>query len=214
MDFMHDTLADGKVLRVLTVVDTGINAGALVYWFRNGDSPSALLNLRDSASDRVVRCENAHPALIERDLWDSAQTRIRAASPRRTDEMLLADLRAARARWRPGKRPPKEVITAPDLRCGYGKPDNKVDPEKMKPGMRIRGRVETGRVADALVVPSDAVVPTEEGPFVWVPNGRGVRRVRVTVGRRNDEWVEVLSGLATGDSVLRVAPSSPNGTSS
>ncbi len=91
---------------------------------------------------------------------------------------------------------------------------DKVDPEKMKPGMRIRGRVETGRVSGALVVPSDAVVPTEEGPFVWVPNGRGARRVRVTVGGRNDEWVEILSGLAEGDPVLRVAPSSPKGTSS
>jgi RND family efflux transporter MFP subunit len=91
---------------------------------------------------------------------------------------------------------------------------DKVDPERMKPGMRIRGRVETGRVAAALVVPSDAVVPTEEGPFVWVPNGRGARRVQVTVGRRNDEWVEILSGLAEGASVLRVAPSSPKGSSS
>ncbi len=90
----------------------------------------------------------------------------------------------------------------------------KVDPEKMKPGMRIRGRVETGRVAGALVVPSDAVVPTEEGPFVWVPKGTGARRVRVTVGRRNDEWVEVLSGLAEGEAVLRIASPSSKGASS
>jgi len=90
----------------------------------------------------------------------------------------------------------------------------KVDPEKMKPGMRIRGRVETGRVAGALVVPSDAVVPTEEGPFVWVPKGRGARRVPVTVGSRNDEWVEIRSGLSEGDPVLRVATSSPRGASS
>ncbi len=90
----------------------------------------------------------------------------------------------------------------------------KVDSERMKPGMRIRGRVETGRVAGALVVPSDAVVPTEEGPFVWVPKGTGARRVRVTVGRRNDEWVEVRSGLAEGDAVLRIAPPSSKGASS
>ena len=85
----------------------------------------------------------------------------------------------------------------------------KVDTERMKPGMRVRGRVETGRVARALVVPSDAVVPTESGPFVWVPRGRGARPVPVSVGRRNEEWVEVLSGLAEGDTVLRPSPSSP-----
>ncbi|MBK6406312.1 MAG: efflux RND transporter periplasmic adaptor subunit [Holophagales bacterium] len=71
-----------------------------------------------------------------------------------------------------------------------------IDPVKMKPGMRVRGRVETGRVAGALTVPPDSVVPTEAGPFVWVPRGRGARQVRVTVGRRNEEWVEILSGLA------------------
>ncbi|HYN41908.1 MAG TPA: efflux RND transporter periplasmic adaptor subunit [Thermoanaerobaculia bacterium] len=89
-----------------------------------------------------------------------------------------------------------------------------IDPVKMKPGMRVRGRVETGRVAGALTVPSDSVVPTEEGPFVWVPRGRGARQVRVTVGRRNEEWVEIRSGLAEGDSVLRLARPSPKGTSS
>jgi multidrug efflux pump subunit AcrA (membrane-fusion protein) len=89
-----------------------------------------------------------------------------------------------------------------------------IDPGKMKPGMRVRGRVETGRVAGALTVPSDSVVPTEAGPFVWVPRGRGARQVRVTVGRRNEEWVEIRSGLAEGDFVLRFARPSPKGTSS
>lgn len=91
---------------------------------------------------------------------------------------------------------------------------DEVDPERMKPGMRIRGRVETGRVTGALVVPSDAVVPTEQGPFVWVPKGSGTRRVPVTVGRRNDEWVEIRSGLSEGDPVLRVASSAAKGASS
>jgi DNA invertase Pin-like site-specific DNA recombinase len=107
--------------------------GALVYWFRNGERPSALLNLRDSDSDRVVRCENAHPAIIERGLWDSVQARLRAASTRRTDAMLLDDLRAARMRWRPGKRSPKEILAAKDLRSGYGKPDGEiVTPKKVE----------------------------------------------------------------------------------
>jgi len=81
-----------------------------------------------------------------------------------------------------------------------------VDPERMKPGMRVRGRVETGRVRRALVVPADAVVPTETGPFVWVPDGRGARAVAVKVGKRNEEWVELLSGLRDGEKVLRLAP--------
>ncbi len=89
-----------------------------------------------------------------------------------------------------------------------------VDPKKMKPGMRVRGRVETGRAAGVLAVPADSVVPTEAGPFVWVPRGSGARPIAVKVGRRNGEWVEVLSGLAEGDAVLRVARPAPKGAAS
>jgi multidrug efflux pump subunit AcrA (membrane-fusion protein) len=90
----------------------------------------------------------------------------------------------------------------------------KVDTQRMKPGMRVRGRVETGRAARTLAVPADAVVPTEAGPFVWVPRGDGARAVPVTVGRRDAEWVEVLSGLKDGDEVLRVARTASKGASS
>lgn len=89
-----------------------------------------------------------------------------------------------------------------------------VDTGKMKPGMRLRGRVETGRVPAALVVPADAVVPTEAGPYVWVPRGGGSRLVGVKVGRRNEEWVEVRAGLSEGDAVLRGgAPAGKGGAS-
>jgi|SRR5664280_608769 len=100
--------------------------GALVYWFRNGERRTAHTKLRDSDSDRVVRCENAHPAIIEPGLWESVQARLRAASAQRTDVMLLDDLRAARARWMPSQRAPTEVVTATDLRSGYGKPDGEI----------------------------------------------------------------------------------------
>ena len=91
---------------------------------------------------------------------------------------------------------------------------DEIDPVKMKPGMRVRGWVETGRVENALAVPSDSVVPSEAGSFVWVPGGRTARPVAVTVGRRNEEWVEVLSGLAEGDAVLRLErPSTKKGSS-
>ena len=90
----------------------------------------------------------------------------------------------------------------------------RVDVERMKPGMRVRGRVETGRVRRALVVPADVVVATEAGPFAWVKAGRGVRSAALKVGRRNEEWVEVLSGLSEGDSVLRLATTPPEGAAS
>jgi DNA invertase Pin-like site-specific DNA recombinase len=131
------------------VLQNDAYAGTLVYRFRNGESPSALLNLRDTSSDRFGRYENAHPAIVERGLWDEVQTRIRVASSRRTDAMLLDDLRAARARWKPGRRLPKEIVSAPELRGGYGKPDSEIiTPKKVAEAV---GRIVTS-IGDAMHV--------------------------------------------------------------
>lgn len=97
--------------------------GTLLYRFRNKERPSDLLNLRDGASDRVIRCEGAHAAIVPHALWDAAQARLRTISHRKTDGMLLRDLQAYRARWQPEKNVPEEVVTGSDLRRGYGRPD-------------------------------------------------------------------------------------------
>ncbi len=93
---------------VAYVLQNDAYIGTLVYWIRNGDKPSQLLNLRDSDSERMVRCENAHPAIVDRALWHPAQIRLRTSSSRKTDAMLLEELHAARIRWRSGNvLPPK-----------------------------------------------------------------------------------------------------------
>jgi hypothetical protein len=100
--------------------------GSLVYWIRGGAKPSELLNLRDSNSDRLIRCENAHPAIIDRATWDAVQQKLRASSHRKTDGMLLEELAAARKRWKIERRTTKEILTGAELRRGYGKPDAEV----------------------------------------------------------------------------------------
>lgn len=79
----------------------------------------------------------------------------------------------------------------------------RTDPLKMRPGMRFRGHIETGRVRGALTIPLDAVVPTPRGPEVVVVDGGKRRRVHVKTGARNDQSVQVLEGLREGDSVVR-----------
>jgi hypothetical protein len=75
----------------------------------------------------------------------------------------------------------------------------KTDPTFMRPAMRFRGEVETGRVPGVLLVPRDAVFLRDEGPVVWARRALGWREVRVTLGRSNRTQVEVVSGLADGD---------------
>jgi multidrug efflux pump subunit AcrA (membrane-fusion protein) len=77
------------------------------------------------------------------------------------------------------------------------------DPRKMRPGMRFRGVIETGRIKDALLVPADAVFPTDAGPIAFRRSAVGYGRRALTLGARNEASVEVKSGLAPGDRVAR-----------
>ncbi len=77
------------------------------------------------------------------------------------------------------------------------------DVERMRPGMRFRGTVETERVEDAVVVPSDAVRVGPNGTAVVVRTLFGKTEVVPAFGRRNDNLFEVTSGLKEGDWVWR-----------
>jgi multidrug efflux pump subunit AcrA (membrane-fusion protein) len=77
------------------------------------------------------------------------------------------------------------------------------DSRKMRPGMRFRGVIETGRVENALLVPADAVFPTDAGPIAFTKTAIGYGKRVLTLGARNETSVEVKSGLDSGDRVAR-----------
>jgi len=77
------------------------------------------------------------------------------------------------------------------------------DPRKMRPGMRFRGTVETGRIENALLVPADAVFPSDSGPVAFRKSAVGYGRRPLTLGARNETSVEVKAGLDAGDRVAR-----------
>jgi multidrug resistance efflux pump len=77
------------------------------------------------------------------------------------------------------------------------------DPRKMRPGMRFRGTVETGRIRNALLVPADAVFPSDSGPVAFRKSSVGYGRRPLTLGARNETSVEVKAGLDAGDRVAR-----------
>lgn len=84
--------------------------------------------------------------------------------------------------------------------------DIELDPEadaKLRPGMRFRGKIETGRVADALLVPLDAIFATADGPVAYRQSDAGLERVAVTLGDRSADEVAVTEGLEEGDEVAR-----------
>jgi HlyD family secretion protein len=77
------------------------------------------------------------------------------------------------------------------------------DPLVMRPGMRFVGAVEVARARSVLVAPLAAVVARPDGAWVYRRSSFGVEAVRPRLGRRDDTWVEVLSGLAAGDRLRR-----------
>ena len=80
---------------------------------------------------------------------------------------------------------------------------NRVDPVRMRPGMRFRGTVETDRLRSVLLVPVDAVQMTSAGPRVLVRGVFSNDERTVQLGRRNSEHFEVVEGLAVGERVMR-----------
>jgi HlyD family secretion protein len=79
---------------------------------------------------------------------------------------------------------------------------DETDRARMRPGMRFRGRIETGRLTDLLLIPTAAIRTAGERPVALVSSLAGEREVPLELGRRNSEFFEVVSGLAPGDRVV------------
>jgi multidrug efflux pump subunit AcrA (membrane-fusion protein) len=83
-----------------------------------------------------------------------------------------------------------------------------IDPTKepLRPGMRFRGQIETAKLPQVVQVPADAVFVTADGPVAYRESGGKLERVKLTLGKRNANAIEVVQGLSPGDRVSRTEP--------
>jgi multidrug efflux pump subunit AcrA (membrane-fusion protein) len=91
---------------------------------------------------------------------------------------------------------------------------DRTDPEIMRPGMRFRGKLETGRAPGLLLAPLAAVRATSDGAAVLRRTLLGWKSVPVQLGRRGGTDIEVVGRLEPGDRLLverRNEPDSPPG---
>lgn len=79
----------------------------------------------------------------------------------------------------------------------------RTDRVRMRPGMQLRGRIETDRVPHALLIPLEAVFTRADGPVAFRRTPVGHERVKLQLGRRNLRYAEVLSGITDKDRVAR-----------
>jgi multidrug efflux pump subunit AcrA (membrane-fusion protein) len=91
---------------------------------------------------------------------------------------------------------------------------DRTDPAKMRPGMRFQGSVELNRARNALLLPRNAVFMTGSGPVAYRRGLFSVDAVALKLGRENDQFVEVRSGLQASDRVLVEKTASKSGEES
>jgi len=77
------------------------------------------------------------------------------------------------------------------------------NPERqLQAGMFIEARLATEIRPAAVIVPEDAILPLQGQTFIWAAKEGKADRRPVTLGVRTAGWVEVVSGIAAGDSVI------------
>ncbi len=77
---------------------------------------------------------------------------------------------------------------------------------ELKPSMRCEAEVVLDEAIDVLALPVQSVFTEGDVNYVYVQSGSGFARKPLAVGRRSDEYAEVLFGLETGAEVLLRRP--------
>jgi multidrug efflux pump subunit AcrA (membrane-fusion protein) len=74
---------------------------------------------------------------------------------------------------------------------------------KMASGMTATGQIEVERIQDVLLAPVKAVRETDGRTTVKILNSEGHAEEReIRVGRRNQQFVEVIEGLSEGERLM------------
>ncbi|HEA19600.1 hypothetical protein LCGC14_1047030 [marine sediment metagenome] len=73
---------------------------------------------------------------------------------------------------------------------------------KLYPGMFSSIKLPLEIVPDALLVPSEALIPIQNGKMIFISDGGNAKEMVVSTGARTADSVRVLSGLKAGDTIL------------
>ena len=70
------------------------------------------------------------------------------------------------------------------------------------PGQFVKVELILGSKIDAILVPTQAIIPEQSGQKVYIANGGKAQQVNVTTGIRTNIHLEVVSGLQAGDTLI------------
>lgn len=96
-----------------------------------------------------------------------------------------------------------EHMTAGDGSTGIGVEVTLDEPdENIILGLETKVRIDSASLENVLIIPLDALSEDEEGEYVFILNGDQADRCFVETGVRNDDEVQIVSGLYEGDTVI------------
>ncbi len=95
----------------------------------------------------------------------------------------------------------------PDWRTGFVKQYHCIAsiegaPEGLRPGMTARCEILIDRKPDVLMIPVPAVLEMNGEFACWVETANGIERRQLLLGMSNDQMVEVVDGVAEGETVV------------
>ena len=103
--------------------------------------------------------------------------------------------------------PVNEVFWDPDSPKVYkSKVEMDSQDKQLVNGMSVQLDIVTGVIPNTLFVPVEAVFENEDKFFVYLKSFSGPEERIVTIGRSNDAFVEITSGLEEGDVVYLYRP--------
>jgi membrane fusion protein (multidrug efflux system) len=73
---------------------------------------------------------------------------------------------------------------------------------KLLPGTFANVELPLDIIKDAIVIPSEAIIPVQNGKKVLISNNGKAKEVMVETATRTDASILVLSGLKSGDTLL------------
>jgi membrane fusion protein (multidrug efflux system) len=70
------------------------------------------------------------------------------------------------------------------------------------PGQFVKVNLILATIEQAILVPTESVIPEQNGKKVFVLDGGKAKEVKIETGLRTDRYLEVVSGLQVGDTLL------------
>ena len=78
---------------------------------------------------------------------------------------------------------------------------NEQNKEILKPGRKLTATINVTQPQDTVAVPLQSIIYEQEQSYVYIQQGRDFVKHPVTTGRKNLYFIEITSGLTTGDNI-------------